>query len=84
VKLKKCHLISAIWVFFGQALSSPKTSVILLKNANKSCKLLIKNVGSCRQIGETGYHQGSEESGGDSLEIVRPLENGDVCGKIFW
>jgi len=22
VKLKKCHLISAIWVFFGQALSS--------------------------------------------------------------
>ena len=41
-------------------------------------------LGSCRQIGETGYHQGSEESGGDSLEIVRPLENGDVCGKIFF
>ena len=44
----------------------------------------MKSIGSCRQIGETGYHQGSEESGGDSLEIVRPLENGDVCGKIFF
>ena len=43
-----------------------------------------QKLGSCRQIGEAGYHQGSEESGGDSLEIVRPLENGDVCGKIFW
>ena len=29
---------------------------------------------------ETGYHQRSEERGGNSLEIVRPLENGDICG----
>ena len=28
----------------GAVRASPKTSVILLKNANKSCKLLIKNV----------------------------------------
>ena len=50
------------------------------------CRLMLRGDAPCFKIQthvgkyETGYHQRSEERGGNSLEIVRPLENGDLCG----
>lgn len=38
---------------------------------------------SCRQIGESGNHQASQEVMGNALEIVRPLKQGHILRQII-
>jgi len=42
-----------------------------------------KERGSCGVQGEARYHQTSEEVGRDLLEIVGPLEHGNVEGQVL-
>ena len=39
---------------------------------------------SCRQIDESGNHQGSQEVIGNALEIVRPLKHGYILRQIIF